>query len=98
MSARARARVHVCVCLTPPILPLAALTTDTACINGVLDCSDALTQLTSAPWASASAMTGKFCRAAERYSSAPGWRPLRSSSASERSSFGLRDVLGTLLG
>lgn len=50
----------------------AELTTNTACIIGVLDSSDGLTQLTSAPWARASAMRGKFCRAAERYSNAPG--------------------------
>lgn len=61
------------------------LTTETACISGVLDSSFTLTQLTSAPWANASAMTGKFCRAAERYSSAPGWRWLRSSSSSSSS-------------
>lgn len=48
------------------------LTAETACISGVLDRSVVFTQLTSAPWAKASAMTGKFCRAAERYSSAPG--------------------------
>lgn len=51
---------------TPVIGHVTALTTDTAWINGVLDSSGALTQLTSAPWARASAMTGKFCRAAER--------------------------------
>lgn len=61
------------------------LTAETACINGVLDSSATLTQLTSAPWAKASAMTGKFCRAADRYNSAPGWRPLRSSSSSSTS-------------
>lgn len=63
----------------------ALLTAVTACISGVLDSSATLTQLTSAPWAKASAMTGKFCRAAERYSSAPGWSPLRSSSSSSTS-------------
>ncbi|MEQ2204376.1 hypothetical protein XENOCAPTIV_012188, partial [Xenoophorus captivus] len=51
---------------------IVVLTTDTACIRGVLDSSATLTQLTSAPWASASAMTGKFCSAAERYNNAPG--------------------------
>lgn len=68
--------------LSPGALRATVLTTDTACIKGVPDSSETLTQLTSAPWASASAMTGKFCRAAERYSRAPGWSPLRSSSDS----------------
>lgn len=53
-------------------LPPSPLTAETAWISGVLDSSAALTQLTLAPWARASAMTGKFCRAAERYSKAPG--------------------------
>lgn len=42
------------------------LTAVTAWISGVLDSSAVLTQLTPAPCARASAMTGKFCRAAER--------------------------------
>lgn len=58
------------------------LTTIAACISGVLLSSATLTQLTSAPCARASAMRGKCCIAADRYSKAPGWRPLRSSSSS----------------
>lgn len=38
-------------------------------------------------------MTGKICSAAERYSSAPGWRPLRSSSSSSTSE-GSRGLTG----
>ncbi len=58
------------------------LTTMAACISGVLLSSATLTQLTLAPCARASAMRGKCCIAADRYSKAPGWRPLRSSSSS----------------
>lgn len=65
-SRRVHARQRRFLHPTPAIGHVTALTTDTACINGVLESSDALTQLTLAPWARASAMTGKFCRAAER--------------------------------
>lgn len=58
------------------------LTAKAACISGVLLSSATLTQLTSAPCARASAMRGKCCIATDRYSKAPGWRPLRSSSSS----------------
>lgn len=61
------------------------LTPITAWMSGVFASSSSLAACTSAPCASASAMSGRLCRRADRWRSAPGWNSLGSSGSEDTS-------------